>query len=41
VTGLYEYLDSQLVAEACDVMAREGIAEAATGPIVDRSAAGR
>jgi ketosteroid isomerase-like protein len=35
VTKLYAYLDSQLVAEACEVMVRAGIAEAAAEPIVD------
>lgn len=37
VTKLYAYLDSQLVAEACEEMARAGVAEAAAAPIVDCS----
>jgi ketosteroid isomerase-like protein len=41
VTGLYEYLDSQLVAEACDAMAQAGVAEAAAAPIVERAAGSR
>jgi ketosteroid isomerase-like protein len=35
VRGLYAYLDSQRVAEACEVMALAGVSEAADPPIVD------
>lgn len=35
VVGLYAYLDSQRVAEACNVMAAAGIAEAEAEPILD------
>ncbi|HXS46495.1 MAG TPA: nuclear transport factor 2 family protein [Solirubrobacterales bacterium] len=35
VIGIYAYLDSQRVAEACATMAQAGIPEAAAPPIVD------
>ena len=33
VTGFHAYLNTQRIAEACEEMARHGIAEAAAGPI--------
>jgi ketosteroid isomerase-like protein len=35
VVGLYAYLDTQRVAEACAEMARAGVAEAGADPILD------
>jgi ketosteroid isomerase-like protein len=35
VVGLYAYLDSQLVAKACEAMAKAGVADATASPILD------
>ena len=35
VVRLHAYLDSQLVAEACEVMAQAGVTEATAAPILD------